>query len=562
VFDLVIKNGVVVDGSGGPRYPADVAIRGGRIVEVGRVSGPARTTLDAEGDVVAPGFVDGHTHLDAQAFWDPLGASSCYHGVTTVVMGNCGFTLAPVRRGEHAGLAAYLARVEGLCAEGLERAVPWSWETFPEYLGVLADLPSGINRACYVGHSALRLFVMGERAHAEVASADEISRMAALTTQAVEAGAAGLSTCRRRLNRVTGDAVPPASVAASWEEVRALVHAVGRAGRGVFQLANEGFGDDLVQAEAYRSKLLELAVETGVPQTWSLFSSRKNPAHHGQWLRLLDEATQRGGQMRAQVHSRSFDILFSFLLQTPFDGLDAWRELRALPLDRQKAELRNPALRERLVEACRSAACERLRPPSWDRIHPLRDMALSSPSLAELAGARGVHPAQVMLESALEADLALLFRGTLANDLPGDVLELMKHPLTLITASDSGATPSQVADGSLQTHVLSHWVRERNALSLEEAVHELSFKPAAMWGFRDRGLLKVGWAADLVVFDPRTVEALLPEIVHDPGGSLRLEQKARGFRSLVVNGERVLSENTHSGALPGQFLLSNVVRTG
>ncbi|MBV27666.1 MAG: hypothetical protein CMQ13_06330 [Gammaproteobacteria bacterium] len=561
-YDLLIKNGTVVDGSGSPSYRADVAVSGGKIAAIGRINERAKQTIDAEGHVVSPGFVDGHTHMDAQIFWDPIGSCSCYHGVTSVVMGNCGFTLAPCKQEDADMVFRNLERAEDLSRDAMLEGIDWRWETFPEFLDVVDELPKGINYAGYIGHSALRTYVMGERAFADAASEDDVRQMQQLVKQAMHAGAIGFSTSRT-FNHLTADDRPVASRLAEWDEVRAIVNAVGETGKGLFEIAGEAPGRDPERIAEYHGRLRDLAVESGVPQTWGMFSVRAAPDLWRPYFDLLDETAAAGGRMFAQVHSRALSSLLSFESNTPFDNWEYWSEFRQLPLAEQAAKMRNPEIKAKLVEvASREYTGPRIvgaeaRPPEWDYIYPMDDMVYDKPSMAELARAKGVHPVELMIDMALQRDLKMFFRQPIANEDQSQVLDMMKHPRSVITFSDSGAHVSQIMDSSLQTHLLSYWVREKQAMTLEDAVKQITYNTATMWGLHDRGLLREGMAADLVVFDPQTIGARMPDVVHDlPAGAKRLKQTADGILNTVVNGEILLSNNEHSGAVPGRLLRS------
>jgi N-acyl-D-aspartate/D-glutamate deacylase len=559
-YDLLLKNGVVIDGSGSGRYRADIGVSNGMIAAIGRLNESARQVIDAEGHVVTPGFVDGHTHMDAQIFWDPIGSCSCYHGVTTAVMGNCGFTLAPCKEAQADLVFRNLERAEDISREAMISGIKWSWETFPEYLDTIDALPKGINYAGYIGHSALRTYVMGERAFSETATADDLEAMCIQVREAVKAGAIGFSTSRTR-NHITTDERPVASRLAEWDEVRAIVNAMGETGKGIFEIAGETPGRDPERIRDYHNRLKNLAVESGVVQTWGMFSVRAAPDYWRPYFELLDETARAGGRMFAQVHTRALNVMLSFEAHTPFDDWDVWRDVRVLPLEEQKAKLRDPVLKAKLIEvASRKYSGPRVvgaeaRPPRWEWVYPMTDMSYEGPSMAELAGARGIHPVELMIDLALEHDFKIFFRQPLANEDQSHVLEMMKHPRSAVTFSDSGAHVAQIMDSSLQTHLLSHWVREKEAFSLEEAVHQITYNTATLWGLHDRGLIRVGMAADFVVFDPATVGALLPEVVHDlPAGGKRLKQTATGIKHTVVNGEILLSDNEPTGAAPGKLL--------
>jgi len=562
-YDLVIKNGTVIDGSGLPRYRADVAVRHGRIAAIGRIREAAREVIDADGQVVTPGFVDGHTHMDAQVFWDPLGTCSCWHGVTTVVMGNCGFTLAPCGKPERHLVVRNLERAEDIAAEAMDAGIDWTWTTFPEFLDRIEGLPKGINYAGYIGHSALRTYVMGERAFEKEAGEDDLRAMERELRDAIRAGAIGFTTSRSPSHE-TPDRRPVASRLASWDEVRRLVGVMGDMNAGVFELAGERAGGDPERLRDYHVRLRDLAVETGRPITWGLFSRRDEPDLWRTYLALLDETAARGGRMFAQVHSRALTIVLSFKTSLPFDRLPVWRELRALPLEQQKVRLRDPELRRRLVEAARERDERRpigaeARPASFEWIFVMDTADGPHRSVAAVARERGIDPVEAIIDLALEKDLDRFFLQPIANENQEHALELMKHPRTVVTFSDSGAHVSQIMDASLQTHLLSHWVRAKQAFPLEQAVRMLSFEPATHWGFADRGLIREGMAADLLVFDPETIAPEMPEVVRDlPAGARRLTQRARGIAATVVNGEVVLRDGKPTGALPGQLLRAGV----
>ena len=559
-YDLLVKNGTVVDGSGSERFRADVGVRDGKIVAVGDANESAARTIDADGHVVSPGFVDGHTHMDAQVFWDPIGSCSCYHGVTSVVMGNCGFTLAPCKAQDADMVFRNLERAEDLSREAMLAGIDWSWETFPEFLDAVDARPKGINYAGYIGHSALRTYVMGERAFTEPASPSDLAQMCELVVEAVNAGAIGFSTSRT-FNHLTADDRPVASRLAEWEEVRAIVNAMGKTGKGIFEIAGEAPGRKPERMREYFDRLKGLAVESGVKQTWGMFSVRIAPEVWRPYFDLAEETAAAGGDIAIQVHSRALNVLFSFAAHTPYDKWDVWKDLRALPLAEQKTKLRDAAFRARLVEAAnqeytgpRVVGAE-ARPPDWKWVYPMADMSHHQPSMAELAEQRGVDPVELMIDLSLEHDFDIFFRQPIANENEDHVLEMMQHPRSLVTFSDSGAHVSQIMDSSLQTHLLSYWVRERQAFTLEQAVHEITAKTAAMWGMHDRGLIAEGKAADLVIFDPDTIAPRMPTVEHDlPAGARRLKQTADGIMHTVVNGEVVLSNNEYSGATPGKLL--------
>ncbi len=566
-YDLVIRNGMVIDGSGLPRYRADVGVRHGRIVTIGRIRERARDVIDADGQVVTPGFVDGHTHMDAQIFWDPLGTSSCWHGITSVVMGNCGFTLAPCAASDKHFVVRNLQRAEDIPPAAMEAGIEWRWTTFPEFLDCLESLPKGINYAGYLGHSALRTYVMGERAFEQPAGEDDLRAMERELRDAIRAGAIGFTTSRSPSHE-TPDGRPVASRLATWDEVRRLVGVMGDLNAGLFELAGEGVdrivGDPGLRD--YHVRLRDLAVDTGRPVTFGVFSRREVPDVWRTYLALLDETAAAGGRMFGQVHSRSLSALLSFRTQLPFDDLPVWRDVRALPLAEQRRKLRDPDLRRRLIEATnepsdRRAIGTEAQPADYDWILVFDTVEGPHRTVAAVARERGAHPAETMIDLALAKDLDLFFLQPVANEDQDAALELMRHPRTVTTFSDSGAHVSQLMDSSLQTHVLSHWVRAKQAFTLEQAVRMLTLVPATLWGFADRGLIREGMAADLVVFDPDTIAAEMPEVVDDlPAGARRLIQRTRGIAATVVNGEILLRDGKHTGALAGQLLRGPLAR--
>ena len=557
-FDLVVKNGMIVDGSGLPRFRGDVGVKGGKIAEIGRLDGAAaKETLDAEGHVVSPGFVDGHTHMDAQIFWDPIGTSSCYQGVTSVVMGNCGFTLAPCREAEADLVFRNLERAEDISRAAMLAGIKWQWETFPQLLDVIDRLPKGINYAGYIGHCALRTYVMGQRAFTDAATDDDLKAMVHHTREAIAAGAHGFSTTRS-VNHQTSDDKPVASRLATWGEFETLVKSMGG---GMVEVAGEPTGAVSDKARAYYEGLSRLAIESGRPITFGLFNRRTNPGGWRSTFDIIERTAQQGGRMFAQVHSRALNVLLSFETHTPFDKWEVWRDMRKLPLAEQKQWLLDADKRRRLVEVASRpyngpvVRGTEARPPEWDFIYAMTDMRGPYKSMAELARQKNAHPVELMIDMALERDMKFFMMQPVANENQTEALELMKHPRSVVTFSDSGAHVSQIMDASLQTHLLSHWVRDKQAFTLEEAVKMLTCDNATQFGFHDRGLLREGMAADIVVFDPDTVAPRMPEVVTDlPAQAKRRRQKADGMRATIVNGQVVLRDNEPTGSNPGRLL--------
>jgi N-acyl-D-aspartate/D-glutamate deacylase len=563
-YDLVIRGGTVVDGSGLPGERADVGIVGERIARIGRFRERGRHELDASGCVVTPGFVDGHTHMDAQVMWDPEGTSSCWHGVTTVVMGNCGFTLAPARADERPLVVRNLERAEDISPAALAAGIDWTWETFAEYLDAVDRQPKGLNYAAYVGHSALRTWAMGERAFEGPATDDDVALMERELRDALLAGAIGFTTSRSDQHE-TSDNRPVASRLAAWDEVSRLVGLMGEMGVGIFELTPEvaWASPDPAERREFYGRLHALALSSGVPFTFGLSGV---PPRCYEVLDLIDETAAAGGRMFGQSHSRGVASVQSFKTRLAFDVLPEWHEVRSLPHDEQLRLLREPEVRKRLVYAAhhgdygRAIGAEARR-PDFAAMTVLEQPVPPNPSVAALAAERNVDPVELIIDLAVRRNFDQFFVQAIVPVEPEAQLRVMKHPRTVMTFSDSGAHVSQIADASIQTHLLAHWVRDRQLFSLEEAVRMLTYVPAYLWGFSDRGLLREGLVADVNVFDPERVGPAMPTLESDlPGGAIRLVQRATGFRATLVAGQPVLREGQHTGARPGRLLRGPLAR--
>jgi N-acyl-D-amino-acid deacylase len=548
-YDLVIRNGTVIDGSGLDAYRADVGVIGNRIAAIGRIRERGVEDIDAEGHVVTPGFIDGHTHMDAQIFWDPYGTYSCHHGVTTVVMGHCGFTLAPASKAQRHLVVRNLERAEDISGDAMAAGIDWTWTTFSEFMDVIDALPKGINYAANIGHSALRTYAMGERAFEGAATNEDLAMMEAELRDALRAGAYGFTTSRTRHHQ-TSDDRPVASRLASLDELQRLVEVLGDEGVGMFQLVQDPAPPD---EQAARDRwMLDLAVATGVPFVVGAMSPKA--------LGQIDAIAAAGGRIVGITHPRGIGTMSSFRSQLPFDPLPEWQALRALPEHEQKRSLRDPEMRKRLVWAANNATYgERLggeaRPPDFDLMRVLDRAVPPNPTVNELAAARGVDPVELMIDLSLEHDFGQFFwQPMVAFDHEG-VRATLSHPRTVVGFSDAGAHVSQMSDCSIQTHVLAHWVRDRQDFTLEEAVRMMTLAPARAWGFHDRGLVREGLVADLNVFDADAVTPDMPTVVHDlPAGAPRLKQTATGFRATIVGGAVTLREGVHTGATPGALV--------
>ena len=564
-LELLIRNATVVDGSGAPRYRSDVGVANGQIVELGRIRSRAQRTIDADGLIVAPGFIDGHTHMDAQVAWDPIGSCSCWHGVTSVVMGNCGFALAPCKPEDREWFARCLEAVEDIPTEAMMTGIDWTWETFPDYLANVERLPKGLNYGMYLGHSALRMYVMGERALVDHATDQDLARMRDLVQEALHAGALGFSSSIATTH-VTPSGSPVASRIADWSEIDYLVNAMAELNAGIFQI-----GPDLSGGAAHRTcleRLRHLAVESGRPVMFGTLSTRQgvNPLSWQSQVAEIDATLAAGGRMFGQTTTRPIIAIFSLKSYLPFDGLPAWQAVRALTLAEQQQRFADPDLRRELVAAEASmkprdnvlqgggAATTDPRQPDYSNLYALKGVDLDDPTVEELAQASGKHPVEVMLDLMRDNE-DQLFVQLLVNESPDDVLGMLRHPSTLATFSDSGAHVCQEMGSSLQTHLLSYWVRDKQAFTLEQAVRMLTFDNASAWELPNRGLIRTGYAADLVLFDEHRIKPQLPTVEQDlPGGARRLVQKADGIAATVVNGKIAIENGEPTGEFAGQVL--------
>jgi len=564
MYDLVIRNGTIIDGTGLPCYRADVGVNGNRIAAIGRIREKGKEEIDATGQVVTPGFIDGHTHMDAQVFWDPIGSCSCWHGVTTTVMGNCGFTLAPGSAEQRDMILANIIRAEDISADAIAAAVKWQWTTFREYMDVVDKLPKAINYAAQIGHSALRTYVMGERAFEQHANHDDMGAMEHELLDALDAGAIGFTSSLSKGHKLPEpDNRPVASNHASWDEIAQLVTTMGSTGRGIFEYAREreSRSPDPKVRKAANDRLRDLAVKSGVPITFGMPAGTPGSADY---LKLLDETAAAGGRMFGQTHTRGISHVLSFKGRLQFDDFTEWAKIRSLSIEEQRKAFKDPETRKRLIEATRTGTYRtgggEPRKPQYENMYVVKSAVSGNPTVGELAAKRGVDPVEVMMDLAVETDFNQLFMQFDEETVPKndeEALATLRHPRTVMTFSDSGAHVSLIMDSSIHTHLLAHWVREKNAFSLEEAVKMITLTPAVAWGFTDRGLLRQGCIADLNVFDPATIAPEIPTIEYDlPTGARRLKQKSAGIKATIIAGNVAFRDGEHTGALGGKLLRS------
>jgi N-acyl-D-amino-acid deacylase len=564
-FDLVIRGGTVVDGTGGPPRTADVAVQGGRIAEIGHVSGGAKRTLDADGLVVTPGFVDIHTHYDGQATWDPQLAPSTWHGVTTLVMGNCGVGFAPVRPDQHPFLIGLMEGVEDIPGAALAEGIQWEWETFPEYLDALARRRFAADVGTQVPHGAVRAYVMGERgAKNEPATPDDIAQMAELVRGGLEAGALGFSTSRTIVHRaITGEPVP--GTFAAEEELFGIGRVLGELGRGIFELAGAGAaGEDIAGPMREMSWMRRLSAEIHRPVTFAMLQFDAAPKLWRELLEVSAEATREGAQVFPQVAGRPFGLLIGHQTKIhPFAGRPTFESLRALPLAARVARMRDPELKRRIL-------AEREQVPSmlaalYGKTFPIGDPPDYEPpyeaSIEALAARAGRAPEDVLYDKLLEKDgLELLLVPVLNySDLDCDpIREMLLHPRAALGLGDGGAHCGIICDASIPTFMLTHWARDRKRgpkLPLEFVVRRMTRDTADLYGLRDRGSIEVGQKADLNLIDFAGLRLEPPRMAHDlPAGGARFLQRAHGYQATLVSGEVVSLRDEPTEALPGRLI--------
>ncbi len=560
-YDLKITGGSIIDGTGKPRYLGDVGVSGGKVVALGAAPDEARETIEAKGRVVAPGFVDIHTHYDAQVLWDRMLTISPWHGVTTVVMGNCGFGVAPTRPGHRDLIVRTLEKVEGMSVAALEAGMgsDWGFETFPQYLDAIEKRGTAINVGAMIGHTPLRLYVMGEEATERAATPKEISRMRAIVREALEAGAVGFATSKAPTH-VGYKGKPVPSRVAEFEEIRALAGALGETGKGVMQAT---IGKGLLFDE-----FALLSRENHINLSWTALLAgrlRRGIGHQEQLARSL-ELRRQGYNVFPQVTPRPLN--FEYQLKEPFifESMSLFRPISAADFAGKKELYGDAAFRRAFRQKMDEAPDDIVKGFRHTIIAECAaDPALEERSLIEVAEERGVHPIDLLLDLGLSTELEARFRMPVANHDEEQVAELLLNPEMVVGLSDAGAHASQLCDACQGTYLLARWVREKRALSLEEAIRMLTSRPAEVFGIADRGRLAEGRPADIVVFDPETVGASPLRRVWDmPGGANRLVADASGIDAVIVNGTLVRRGGEDvldaAGALPGKLLRNGRAR--
>ena len=566
-YDIVIKGGTVIDGTGAAARVADVGIVGDRIVTVGTCEGEAARVVDATGKLVTPGFVDIHTHLDAQLAWDPVGTVSCWHGVTTAVMGNCGVTFAPCKPEDRQQLAEMMESVEDIPADAILSGLPWDWETYGQYLDSYERMPKGINVGGMVGHCSVRVAAMGDRAiDQHHASADDIKKMCELVEEAIEGGALGFSTSRTYLHVVPDGREVPGTWALP-EELYAIGEVMGRLGKGIFECAVDndrqlhgmvGTPDrSVIEREVAWMK--ELSIRTGRPVSFGFVQNRSDPTAWQYWLELVSKANAEGAKIFPQTTSRGIGVLFGIANRTPFDNCSRdWRSLRDMPLADKLAKLRDPAFRAQLI-ADVAATPTKLDVSAIYRLDDTRVDYERDPaeSLTAHAEQRGVSPAEAFIDMALESEGRGLWNYPFLN-WDFDAIEAkLRHPDVVLGIGDAGAHVGQIQDASQTTYFLTRWVRDSGAWTVEEGIKMMTSEGADLFGLEGRGRLVEGNYADVNVIDFDALELSAPEYVYDfPNGAGRYIQKASGYELTLVNGEVFMEGGEHQGALAGRVIRS------
>ena len=541
-YDLLVQNGRVVDGSGAPEFSGDVGISGGKIVAVGKLGGTARRTIDAGGQVIAPGFIDNHCHFDAQVLWDPLCTFACYHGATTVINGNCSLGMAPARPDARQDLVSMLSRVEAIPVKSLEAGVEWTWETIPEYLDTL-DRRLGVNVGALIGFSAVRRHVMGEAAYTEAASGEQIEDMKAIVREGIVAGALGLSSERNLRHMDLEGRVLPANVA-SGDEFIAVAEALAEVGAGSIQ-----FGDS-ERTELSEGLMTRVAHATGRPVISSLAGREGSLGNDARMYAMSPPFLENTGR-------------WTLMTVDSFSAFPAWNPVMSGTAEERKRDFADPGVRAALRADADGPDRQGNTPAvRWDLVYVSSaalpaNQGLVERSVTEIAQEQGKEPLDAFLDLALEEEFGTYFYQR--SDMSVEEIEaILTDPHVLVGLSDGGAHVSRRCDSHFSTFLLSYWVRERGAMSLEEAVRKLTFMSATAFGMHDRGLIRPGLAADLTVFDPDTIApGGLDQVADYPAGAVRMRRMCEGLDCTIVNGEVLIERGEHTGAYPGQVIRSS-----
>ena len=554
MHDLVIRNALLVDGLGSAPVHGELGFSAGKIVEIGKAKGSYKETLNADGLALMPGIIDNHTHYDAQLTWDPLASPSPALGVTTAIIGNCGFTIAPCRPAGRDLIMRNLTQVEGMSIEVLRSGIAWEFETIPEYFAMLERRGVGLNIAGFAGHSSIRSFVMGEDASRRAASDAEIEAMRRIVLEAVRAGAIGFATSTSPAHNGEGG-MPMPSRLAEERELRALVGSLKEAGRGLFMLTKGG--------QTKMAFLEELAADSGRPVVVAaLLHNSTSPGVVFDDLDAIAAANGRGRRMAGAISCCPLSFDFTMRSPYPIESLDAWKRALGKKGDAMKAVLADPSFRQGIRDELARPATFRLFNGEWDKVQVVETVRRENAhfehrTLAELARASGRDPIDIWFDLALDEDLDTVFIAQTLNSDEAALAKMLRHPASLVSLSDAGAHLTFFNDAGYGLHLLGHWVRDLQVLSLEEAVRRLTSHPAEIFGIRNRGALKPGYCADLLLFDPAAVNRGPKKRVLDlPGGGARLATPPIGVHGVWVNGTRIADEKGMRplDRLPGRVL--------
>jgi N-acyl-D-amino-acid deacylase len=555
-YDLLIRNGRIVDGSGMPAFRGDVAVKDGKVAEIGKLSGPAERTIDAEGRVVAPGFIDNHCHYDAQVTWDPLCTYSCDHGATTVIFGNCSLSLAPVRKGKEERLAEFLSYVEAIPMEVL-RTVEFGWETVPEYLDQL-DHHLGVNTGNLIGHTAVRYYVMGDDCQKRTATDEEVKQMQDLLRDGIKAGALGLSVSRNQ-GHYDPQGVHIPALWADEKEIFALGDVLRELGTGLIQ---SGGGNGAEVKNGLMSRLSEATGRTVVYN--NLLQSMRRPNEWKEQMALIEASTAKG--IRAYPMCTPNRIVDHFTMRNcqEFRGLPTWHPILLASDEEKLRAYSDPEIRAKLHAEAVEFKVD-TPPPGicrtwWDYMEVQtavlpKNKVFEGKTVGQIAQMQGKGIIDAFLDLVVEEHLDTEFLHGEINVDEAAMAQILTYPNAIIGLSDGGAHVQFQSGFGFSTRLLAEWVREKKVISLERAVRRLTFDSASIFGLYDRGLLRPGMAADITIFDPDTVRPLPLEVVHDfPTGAKRIKEPAEGIMATVVNGEVLMDNGKHTGALPGRVL--------
>lgn len=569
-YDLIIRGGTVVDGTGAVARTADIAVTDGIVVEVGRVSGAARRIIDADGLTVTPGFVDVHTHFDGQATWDPHLTPSCWHGVTTAIMGNCGIGFAPVKPDRHDWLIELMEGVEDIPGSALAEGITWEWETFGEYLDALERMPRAVDVGTQIPQAALRAYVMGDRA-LSAPTADDLAAMSRAVTEGLRAGALGMSFGRTAGHRsLTGEPVP--GTFSEEDELVALMSAMAEAGTGVLQVVPAGVGgemggDERHSIDAEVEWISRLGAQFGMPLTFLAMVNEQDPHDWRRWFHAVRDANAAGANVRPQVASRAFGMLMGHQSRmNPFRHRPSYRALMDLPLGERVRVLRDPEMKARILaevpDTGDAPSADQLNRYTFKRLYPLGDRLDYEPSadgsIAAIAERQRRDPWDVTYDTLLGAEgreFLLLPLLNYAGNNYDHLHDMMSDPVSLQGLGDGGAHCGIICDASMTTYLMSYWVRDRTRgprIPLETAVHRLTGDPASFYGLGDRGVLAPGRRADVNLIDLDALSLHYPERVEDlPAGASRLIQRSDGYVETLVCGETIVAAGELTDARPG-----------